>query len=138
MHGRPLRSPMALYSQLREAGGKLITEQDDPLEVLSPQLFSRTDDPPRYRFVVPAAGDYLLMVSSRDAFTQAGPRHLYRVRLTPEQPDFRLIAMPPGVINPDSAVVGRGGHQAWTIYVWRQDGFSSDITMTAEGLPPGV
>src|SRR5438552_3859903 len=58
------------------------------------QFFTRTDDPGRYRFVAPADGRYDLLVSSREAPSLAGPRHLYRVRITAEQPDFRLVVMP--------------------------------------------
>lgn len=130
--------PMDLFFLLRNAKGTTITEQDDVQEVMSPVLFSRTYDPPRYRFVVPADGDYRLQVGSRDAFVEAGPRHIYRVRIAAEKPDFRLVAMPLGTQTPEASVLGQGGNQVFTIYAWRMDGFNGDITLTADGLPAGV
>lgn len=130
--------PMDLFFLLRNAKGQTITEQDDVQEVMSPQLFSRTFDPPRYRFVAPADGEYQLQIGSRDAFVEAGPRHVYRVRVAPERPDFRLVAMPLGTQTPEATVLGQGGNQVLTVYVWRQDGFNGDITLTAEELPDGV
>jgi hypothetical protein len=35
-------------------------------------------------------------------------------------------------------VVQQGGHQSFTVLALRRDGFAGDITLTAEGLPPGV
>src|SRR5262249_59291879 len=78
------------------------------------QFFARGEDPPRYQFRVPADGTYLLQVSSRDADTDASPRHLYRVRITPEQPDFRLVLMPPSLTAPDACLVRRGATQFYT------------------------
>jgi hypothetical protein len=136
--GDRLGSPVNLLFLLRDSAGKTITEQDDNPEILSPQLFTRTEDPPRYRFVVPADGVYQLQVGSGDSYTQFGPRHQYVARIVPEKPDFRLIAMPTGGQNPEAAVVGKGGHQAFNLLVWRLEGFNGDITLTAADLPPGV
>jgi hypothetical protein len=144
--GDRLGAPLDLYFTLQDANGRVITEQDDANEILSPQFFTRTFDPPPYRFVAPADGDYQIMVSSRDAFVQAGPRHCYQLRISPPQPDFRLVTMPaPSVfppINidslPDAPVIGQNGNQAIQVLVWRRDGFNSDILLTAKGLPEGV
>jgi hypothetical protein len=146
--GDRLGAPLDLYFLLQDAKGKTITEQDDPQpnEILSPQLFNHTFDPPAYRFVVPADGDYHILVASRDGFVQAGPRHCYQLRITPQRPDFRLVAMPAPTVfppqnivtQPDGNVVGQGGNQAIQLLVWRRDGFNSDITLTAKGLPEGI
>ncbi len=134
-----LGSPLDLFLEVRKAGAaNVLAELDDDPEILSLQLYTRSDDPPRYRFAAPADGDYLLQVGSRDGTMRWGPRHVYRVRITPERPDFRVIAMPPGANLPDAAVVHRGGHQLFNLVVWRQDGFNGEIAVTAEGLPPGV
>src|SRR5262249_25505497 len=62
-----------------------LADLDDTAESLSQfKFFTRTIDPPRFRFAVPVDGKYQLLVSSREANVQAGPRHLYRVRITPE------------------------------------------------------
>lgn len=62
----------------------------------------------------------------------------YRVRITPEQPDFRLIVMPTSTKTPMGEMVQAGSAQALTVLVWRQDGFEGPITLSMEGLPPGV
>ncbi len=138
--GERLGSPMDMYFSLRPADGKgNPTEYDDNPDILHPQQFyTRNEDPQRLRFTAPADGRYLLQVSSRDADLQASPRLQYRVRITPEMPDFRLIVMPPETKNPMGEVVQAGSAQAWTVLVWRQDGFDGPITLSMDGLPPGV
>jgi hypothetical protein len=139
VYGDRLGSPLDMYFVLQNAEtGKAIVEMDDNPEVMSPQFFARTEDPPRYRFVVPADGKYRLLVSSREAFFQSGPRHFYRVRITPEHPDFRLVVMPASPNTPDACILSQGGHQLFTVFVWRLDGFNSEITLTAADLPEGV
>jgi hypothetical protein len=115
-----------------------ILDSDDNPDALNPKFFTRTDDPPVYRFVVPADGKYQLMVMSTHGDTLAGPRQLYRVRITPDQPDFRLAVMPPANYRYDSAQLLQGGSEMVAILAWRNDGFNGPITLTAEGLPKGV
>jgi hypothetical protein len=137
-YGDRLGSPLDLYMILRRPGGPA-TEYDDNPETLHPQMFfTRSDDPARVRIEAPADGTYLLLVSSREADLQGGPRHIYRVRITAARPDFRLIVMPPAVNTPDAALMGAGGAALYTVLVWRQDGFDGAIALSAEGLPPGV
>jgi len=94
--GDRLGSPVDMYYTLRPANAKGPgTEYDDNPDILHPlQFYTRTEDPARQRFTAPADGSYLLQVSSREADLLAGPRYLYRLRIAPEQPDFRLIVMP--------------------------------------------
>ncbi len=136
--GERVGAPMDLYFQLRDQQGSLITEQDDTAEILSPQFYTRSDDPSKYRFVVPADGTYYLVVTSRDAFIQYGPRNLYTVHITTEQPDFRMVAMAPSQLSPDANVANQLGGAAFTVYVWRFGGFNDEITLTGENLPKGV
>jgi hypothetical protein len=129
-----------MFFLLRNAENKQdIVEQDDDPDILNPLKFlSRTDDPPRFRFEVPADGKYQIMVSSRESAVRAGPRQLYRLRIVPEQPDFRLVVMPPADFRPDSCRLFQGGQQFYTVLSWRLDGFNGPITVSAEGLPNGV
>jgi hypothetical protein len=140
LYGDRLGSPIDLYAVLKSAGLKSTTiiELDDNPEQVPNQFFARGEDPPRYQFRAPADGTYLLLVSSRDADAAAGPRQLYRVRITPEQPDFRLVLMPASPTAPDACNVRRGATQFYTALVTRIDGFNGEITLTAEGLPKGV
>ncbi len=138
-YGDRLGSPVDLYFTVRSADGKNVVEFDDNPDVLNPtQFFTRSDDPARYRFVAPADGSYLLQISSREADVQAGPRDLYAVRIVPEQPDFRLVVMPPSPTLPDAAIVRPGSAQYYTVLAWRQDGYNGEIALSAEGLPKGV
>src|SRR5262249_58629224 len=132
--------PTDIYFSIHKIDAKqTLVELDDNPDVLSPiQFYARTDDPPVYRFTAPADGKYHLMVASRLADTHAGPRHYYRVRITREQPDFQLIAMAPDAVRPDGCCLRQGGNEHYNVYVWRQDGFTGPVTLTAEGLPPGV
>ncbi len=140
IYSERLGAPTDIYCLLRNPATKQqLADLDDNPDTLSPtKFYTRNDDPPRFRFVAPADGKYQLMVSGRAAGAQAGPRHLYRVRITPEQPDFRLIVMPPANSRPDAARLPQNGNQFCTVLAWRLDGFSGPITVTAEGLPAGV
>ena len=131
-------SPMDLFFQIRDDKGSLITEQDDTLAVMSPQFFTRSEDPLPYRFTAPSDGTFYLMVTSRDAFTQYGPRHLYTVRITADEPDFRLIAMPTSTNTPEGTVVNQAGGAAYNVYVHRFGNFNEEITLSGENLPKGV
>jgi hypothetical protein len=139
-YGDRLGAPVDLFMTLRDAKTKrTIIELDDNPDILNRvQLFTRSDDPPRYRFQVPADGAYQLMVSSREASVQGGPRDYYRVRITPEQPDFRLVVMPSSQNSPDACVVRQGGHQDYSVFVWRLDGWNGPINLNIESLPEGV
>ena len=78
-----------------------------------------------HRFVVPADGVYQLMLASHGIETRAGPRHFYRVSITPERPDFHLIVMPPDSRLPDGCCVRQAGDEYYTVLVWPHDGFSA-------------
>jgi hypothetical protein len=138
--GDRLGSPFDPYFLLRNAETKktVIESADNPDPINSRQFYWRNQDPARFRFVVPADGRFQLLVGSREASVQAGPREYYRVRITPEEPDFRLIVMPQNSMAPDACVVRRGSCQYFTVFIWRLDGWNGDITLNAVGLPQGV
>jgi hypothetical protein len=147
-YAQRLGSPIDVYFALRNGRTKqMLGELDDepprPIRSLSDlearnQFFTRTDDPARFRLIAPEDGRYELLVSSREAPGLWGPRHLYRVRITAEQPDFHLVVLPLSPTYPDSLVLRRGGESEATVVVWREDGFNDEITLTAEDLPAGV
>ena len=138
--GERLGALADFYFVVRNAATKQdLVELDDNAEVLHPLKFhTRTEDPPVYRFVAPADGKYQVMVSSRDADTKAGPRRYYRLRIAPEQPDFRLIVLPADDTRPDGFCLRQGGNEQYTVLVWRQDGFTGPVTLSVEGLPSWV
>src|SRR5439155_15068695 len=79
-----------------------------------------------------------LKVSSRAAYTDAGPRHLYTVRIGVDEPDFRVVAMPGSTQTPDVGLLGQHGSYAFNAFVWRLGGYNGDITLEGVDLPPGV
>jgi hypothetical protein len=132
-------SPIDAYFQLSDDKGKVLTEQDDGPDSLSPnQFYTKSDDPGRYRFVVPNDGKYRVMVSSRDAGIQFGVREQYVLRIARENPDFRLVVMPFSTHLLDAGTLRKGGVVLFSVFVFRMDGFNDAITLTADKLPEGV
>lgn len=133
-----LGSAMDVQFALYNEKGVKLTDQDDSTEVPAPQFFNRTDDPAGYRFTAPEDGAYTLVITSKDGYLAYGPRYLYTARITPESPDFRLVAMPMSNYQTDSVVLGQAGHLAFTVFVYRTGGFTGDITLAGDKLPPGL
>jgi hypothetical protein len=136
--GDRLGSPVDMQFTLLADKDKTITTQDDIQDQPPPYFFVRSDDPGRYRFTAPADGAYTLLVTSKEAFLAYGPRYIYTVRIGPEQPDFRVVAMAVSTQTPESVVLGQAGHQAFTLYVHRLGGFTGDISVAGDKLPPGL
>lgn len=134
-----LGSPVDLFFIIRRADNKQILGEidDHPEATSSMRFYARTEDP-KVRFVAPAAGRYEIMVSSREAAQSYGPRHIYCLSLRREQPDFRLVVMDNHQQNPGAPTIWRGGSQYLEVTVFRRDGYSGPITLTAENLPQGV
>ncbi len=134
-----LGAPAYMYFLLRNADTKAdIAESADNPDLMNMKFYARSEDPQVYKFTVPADGKYLLLVSSRTADRVFGPRQFYRVRITPDQPDFQLVVMGNASSRPDGSVLGQGGSQKFDVFTWRRDGFVGDIALSVEGLPPGV
>ncbi len=132
-------SPVDAYFVLTDEKGKVIVEQDDGPDSLSPnQFYTKGDDPARYRFSVPADGTYKVMVSTREAGVQFGVRDQYVLRIAKENPDFRLAVMPLTPHIPDAGTVAKGGAACFTVFVFRFDGFNDAIELSADNLPEGV
>jgi hypothetical protein len=141
-----LGSPLDLYFELRRIDDKdpknrsSLGEFDEmaTAEILHPTKFNTRTDDPRTRFVVPADGKYELLVTSREADMQAGPRHIYRLSIRKEQPDFRLVLVDHDDNDPTGCTLRQGGGQYMHVLCFRNDGFTGDVNVSVEGLPPGV
>ncbi|HLW65893.1 MAG TPA: PPC domain-containing protein [Gemmataceae bacterium] len=136
-----LGSPGDFYFTIKPADPKsnVMAEMDDNAEQLHPQQFyTRSSDPQPYKFDAPQDGKYLVMVSARDAGTDFGPRNVYRLRITPAKPDYRLIVMPMSPHQPEAAILRSNGEEGFDVFVWRLDGFDAPITLSVDGLPAGV
>jgi hypothetical protein len=134
-----LGAPTLTFLVIRDAAKNTVYESppDNP-EAFSPKFFTRCEDPAPYRFTAPADGKFYVLVGGHLADVLAGPRHYYRLRISPDQPDFQLVVTPGANTRPDACTLYQGGNQSYSVFAWRRDGFAGDITLTVEGLPPGV
>ncbi|MFO0935584.1 MAG: PPC domain-containing protein [Gemmataceae bacterium] len=112
---------------------------DDETDALHPvRFYSRTEDPSAFRFVPPADGDYLIRVASRDGNVSFGPRAIYRLRISPPRPDYRVVLMPHSRELPSAVICRPGNETAVDVFVHRIDGFSAPVTVNLTNLPPGM
>lgn len=138
-----LGSATDLYLSLRQPTDKggmaeLAFIDDDQPSLTPKEFYTGSRDPAPLRWVAPADGKFFLVVGSHPSATSYGADHVYRVRITPEKPDFRLFVMPPDTYRPDGLWIGQGGNEAFNVYAWRRDGFRGEIKLEIEGLPTGV
>ena len=134
-----LGAPTLTDLVIRDAQKRTLYESPtDDLDTFSTKFFTHTEDPAPYKFTAPADGKFFIKVGSQLADTVAGPRQFYSVRITPDQPDFRLVVTANANERPDACTLRQGGGQSYTVFAWRRDGFAGDIHLAVEGLPPGV
>jgi hypothetical protein len=137
-----LGAPTDLFFSLRipgkEGTQQIAAGDDEPTTLSSQGFYTASRDPAPFRFVVPNDGKYYLVIGNHLSESLADSRHIYRIRIAPERPDFRLFVMPTDGFRPGSVIVGKGGNQTYTVYAWRRDGFKGDIALTMTGLPTGV
>lgn len=119
--------------------GNVVEEQDDDQDSLHPQtFFTRSGDPATAKFTAPADGKYLVLVGSREANVNYGPRCGYRLRVSKPAPDFRAVVLPKSRDLTGAPLGYAGGQLALDVFIDRRDGFTAPVTATAEGLPAGV
>lgn len=107
--------------------------------------FKTSSRDPAWRFEVKEDGAYRVQV--RDLFnrTTADPRHVYRLAVRKEAPDFRLAVLPqlPGTkkereVGPWCSVLRRGETLPLRVLAQRRDGFGDDIALSVAGCPADV
>jgi hypothetical protein len=137
-----LGAPTYMMFSLRSAKGKGSEIYESPLDVntglYSRRFFRRTEDPYTYRYTAAEDGEVQLLVASRASGTAFGPRHTYSVRITKDEPDFRLAVLGEEEYVPSVTTVPAGGSQAFNVVIGREHGFSGPVELTVTGLPPGV
>jgi hypothetical protein len=132
--GKPVRFEV----RARRFGTPLQSRLDSVLEILSPngKLLAANDDDPTtgkdsvLTFAPLADGDYTLRV--RDLNGKGGPGYVYYLEADFARPDFTLRC------DCDLAIVAPGRRTPWYVHVNRANGFSGPVTVSVEGLPPGV
>lgn len=107
-------------------------------------LFDTLNDDNTVKFAAPADGKY--RVTLRERYGNAKQDlSVYRLMIRKESPDFRVAAVataltPPATRQaaPSGITLRRGDNFPVHVIAFRRDGFSGPITVSAEGLPPGV
>lgn len=84
----------------------------------------------RIDFSFPETGIYMLRVE--DITGAGGDGYIYHLSAAPTRPDFSIS------VTPDNPNIGRGGTVVLTVTADRRVGFSSEISLDVENLPPGV
>ncbi|HVC96333.1 MAG TPA: hypothetical protein VND64_21795 [Pirellulales bacterium] len=79
---------------------------------------------------------YRLLV--QDRYGRGGARYQYVLSLCRARPDFFAAAIHGANPGPAGINVRQGGATYLDVVIHRQGGFGEPITITAEGLPPGV
>lgn len=135
-----LQAPLDLYFSVRRADNKqavgLFDDHPD-IPVTIGRFYTRTGDP-QARFVVPADGEYELLVRSHTADFLAGPRRIYRLSVRKPEPDFRLVVIDNNDPSTGGCTLRQGGNQDLDVVCFRRDGFEGEVELSAEGLPSGV
>lgn len=119
-------SPADLFLVLANAQGQELTAVDDA-----------APDDAQIDFKVPADGDYQLIVS--ELSRRAGPLYVYRVRVTPFAPGFKLLArkLDPNKTATDVMDVPAGAAATLLVRPVRSE-YNGPIALTVAGLPPGL
>ena len=121
-----------------------ISAMDDDTTNPLANLFDTLNDDNTVKFVAPTDGTYRITLRERygNAKQDLG---VYRLIVRKESPDFRvaavattLIAPGPRQAAPSGINLRRGDNFPVNVVAFRRDGFAGAITVSAEGLPPGV
>lgn len=121
-----------------------VTDLDDLAANHGGLSFNTSSVDGAFRFAVPADGIYRAMVRDLALNPRNDPRRIYRLSIHREQPDFRLAAVPIYPANnklearPWNPLLRRGSTERIDVVAFRRDGFSGEISVTAESLPAGV
>lgn len=141
--------PVMLIDQVKtnDKGEETLTRisaLDDDASNPLVNLFDTLNDDNTSKFVAPADGTF--QVTLRERFGNSKQDlGVYRLIVRKESPDFRVAAVatpltPPGQRQaaPSGVTLRRGDNFPVHVVALRRDGFNGPITVSAEGLPPGV
>ncbi|MBY0527606.1 MAG: pre-peptidase C-terminal domain-containing protein [Gemmataceae bacterium] len=117
---RGLGFPIEPVLRVTDASGKTLAQAEGPMLGRDPEL----------AFTVPQDGKYQIEV--RDLHASGSPRHLYRLRAVPAEPDFALT------LAADRFTLVPGKPLDIPLTIERRHGFNLEIELSVEGLPKGV
>jgi hypothetical protein len=121
-----------------------IVDLDDDATNIGGLAYDTRSSDAAFRFAVPGDGTYRALVRDLNFGSRGDPRHIYRLSIHREQPDFRLAAVPTYPANnkqearPWNPLLRRGGTERIDVMAFRRDGFAGDIVVSVEGLPESV
>jgi hypothetical protein len=130
---RPLNSELDSLLRIYDVQGNVLIESDDSSdkttykdkrnEIVSP-------DSSIENWEAPADGRYVLEVT--DSQGRGGARFTYSLLVRRSQPHFRLE------LSTDRTVLAPGTAGVIFVRSFRKEGFTGDIQLAVDGLPPGV
>ncbi|MGA2070497.1 MAG: PPC domain-containing protein [Sedimentisphaerales bacterium] len=127
VYARRLNSPLDSLLWLSDANGKVLAYNDDYGDKNVGLLTHNADSYLRLR--LSEKGAYFVHLA--DSQNHGGPDYGYRLRISPPQPDFVVLAAP------SSINILPGGTVPVTIEVLRKDGFNGEIKLTLKDAPAG-
>ncbi len=122
------------YLVIMDDKGQRVTELDD-FGIRMNAFDGHLRDPSG---MVNLAGKRKYRVLVQDRYRRGGARFQYVLVIRAPVPDFYVAAIHPQNPGPAGITIRRGGTAYLDIIVHRTEGFNGPITLTAEGLPPGV
>ncbi|MBM4092767.1 MAG: peptidase [Planctomycetes bacterium] len=125
VHSRSvLRSPLDSVLVVRRSNGAVVGSNDD------------SGGPDSYvQFNAPEDDDYFVEIS--DHLRAGGPSYVYRIEISPIQPTLTLTLPERQQYVPVTLAVPRGNRMALMVNASRAN-WGGELTVTAEGLPPGI
>jgi hypothetical protein len=117
-----------------------VTSQDDDGTTAAQNIYDTNTDDPKFLLQVGADCKYRITLRDHYGATRNDPSLSYRLVVRPEQPDFRVVAVPqsPGNNQVWEAGIRRGENFGVNLYAYRRDGFDGPISVRVEGLPGGI
>lgn len=117
--------------------------KDAPANTINAQDVAEFDDFASHHDAVffgalPEDGDYLLQVRDRYGETRGSARFVYRLKVGPATPDFRLAVAPADENNPSAVNFRQGGTGYVHVFAVREAGFNEPITIEVVNPPAGV
>jgi hypothetical protein len=127
VYARRLNSPLDSLLWLSDANGKVLAYNDDNGDKNVGLLTHNADSYLRLR--LPKKGAYFVHLA--DSQNHGGQDYGYRIRISPPQPDFALLAAP------SSINILAGGNVPVIVEALRKDGFNGEIELMLKDAPPG-
>lgn len=127
---RHLRSPVDTLLELYDADGKKITSNDDSQLLLSEVIHEFVPFDSQLVFQAKQAGVYFVRLVEQSG--SVGPRAVYRLTVSKDEPDFTLYQWPDCV-----PVWGPGSTAGFVVEIHRFGNLKEDVELSIEGLPAG-